>query len=189
MSCHFTEEVSLLVDGELPPHEAARLRVHIEGCAACRQAREAFLLFRQELRAYDRAPDPHAQGRALASILNSRTSGGEEAAPASDVWAVPPATARGKVPAWLGYLAEAFSVSHLRPAHVATLALLLIGTVLGVRWFMNSDTTPRTTQSGAPVVLRSARLRWRWTPPGSSSRTPRATSNGAPSATEDSVAG
>jgi hypothetical protein len=139
MSCHFTEEVSLLVDGELAPQEAARLGAHIEGCAACQQAREAFLLFRQELRAY--SPDTHAQSRALASILNSHTSEGEEAA--------------SRVSTWLGNLAEAFSVSHLRPAHVTALALLLIGTVLGVRWFMSSDTSSRTTQSDAPAVANA----------------------------------
>ena len=147
MSCHFTEEVSLLVDGELAPQKAARLCAHMEACAACRQARETFLLFRQELRVYDWALDPHAQGKALESILNSRTSEDEEAAPSSDVWGVHPATARGKVSVWLGNLAEAFSVSHLRAAHVATLVVLLVGTALGVRWFMSSDLASRPTQS------------------------------------------
>src|ERR1044071_7969427 len=72
MDCNFTEEVSLLVDGELAPHGAARLRAHVESCAACRQARDAFLLLRQELRAYEPPPDRHAQSRALAAILDSR---------------------------------------------------------------------------------------------------------------------
>src|SRR5215208_5204525 len=94
MDCDFTEEVSLLVDGELAPREAARLSAHVEGCAACRQAREAFLLFRQEFRSYERAPDPHAQGRALAAILGSRTSDGEDAAPSADAWHGRPKTPR-----------------------------------------------------------------------------------------------
>src|SRR5215216_4704709 len=97
MGCDFTEEVSLLVDGELAPREAARLRAHVEGCAACTQAREAFLLFRQELRSYERAPDPHAQSRALAAILVSRTSDGEDAAPSAGVWHGRPTTPRGMV--------------------------------------------------------------------------------------------
>src|SRR5215210_4731806 len=85
MGCHFTEEVSLLVDGELAPLEAARLGAHVEGCAACKQAREAFLLLRQELRSYEWAPDSHAQSRSLASILGSHTSEAEAAAPSTGV--------------------------------------------------------------------------------------------------------
>src|SRR5918912_523088 len=85
MGCDFTQEVSLLVDGELAPHEAARLRAHVEGCATCRQAREAFLLLRRELRSYEWAPDPYAQGRALAAILDSRTPAGEAASPSVGV--------------------------------------------------------------------------------------------------------
>ena len=155
MSCHFTEEVSLLVDGELAPHEAARLCAHIEGCAACRQAREIFLLLRQELRSYERAPDPHAQSRALASILGSRTS---------DVLTVASSSAaRSSTPRELSRrlserLTEAFSARRLRLAHVATLALLLIGTMLGVRWFKSSDTSTRTQQSGASTLANANSL-------------------------------
>src|SRR5919112_182950 len=135
MDCDFTEEVSLLVDGELAPREAARLRAHVERCAACTQARELFLLLRQELRSYDPAPDPSVQSAALASILGSRTSGGE---------AVPP---RGIVGRLTGGLAGAFDVRRLRFAHVATLALLLVCTALGVRWFTGSHTSSHTSQS------------------------------------------
>ena len=136
MCCEFTEEVSLLVDGELAPHEAARLRAHLETCTACRQAREAFLLLRQELRSYERAPDPHAQSRALAAILGSP----HPTTPRKPVWRL------------AGSLAAAFSVQRLRHAHVATLALLLIGTVLGVRWFMGSRKSSFASQPGAPAV-------------------------------------
>ena len=97
MDCNFTEQVSLLVDGELAPHEAARLSAHVEGCAACQQAREAFLLLRQELRSYELAPDPHAQSAALAAILGSRASEREDAAPSAGVWGVRPTTPRGMV--------------------------------------------------------------------------------------------
>ena len=48
MDCDFTEEVSLLVDGELTPQEAARLGAHIEGCAACRQAQTDFETFQAQ---------------------------------------------------------------------------------------------------------------------------------------------
>ena len=159
MGCHFTEEVSLLLDGELAPHEAARLGAHIEGCAACRQTHEAFLLLRQELRAYAWVPDPHAQSRALASILGSHTSEVETATPLAGMRAAGrSSTPREQVRRLLERLTEALSVRRLRPAHVATLALLLIGTVLGVRWFMSSNTSSRPQQSGAPTVANANSL-------------------------------
>jgi len=155
MDCDLTEEVSLLVDGELAPPAAARLGAHVEGCAACRKARESFLLLRQELRSYDRAPDPRAQSRALASILGPHTSEAETATPSA---AGRPTTPRKPAGRLSERLAEAFSVLLLRPAHVATLALLLIGTALGVRWFMSADTSPRTHQSGASTQANANSL-------------------------------
>jgi hypothetical protein len=149
--CDFTERVSLLVDGELEPHEAASLRAHVETCAACGQAREAFLLLRQELRSYEWAPDAQAQGRALAAILGSPASRGEEALPPAGVWDGRGATPRGRVAGLLGSLAEALGVHGLRPAHVAALALLLIVTALGLRWFMSSNSPTHTQTSGAPA--------------------------------------
>ncbi len=142
MRCDFTESVSLLVDGELQPHEAARLRAHVEGCAACEQARDAFLLLRQELRAYDLSHDPHAQSKALAAILDSNARGAE-AAPRAKAWGL-----------W-ERLDEAFSVRRLRAAHVAALSLLLIGAALGLRWFTGSQTPSRTLQSEAPLMANT----------------------------------
>jgi anti-sigma factor RsiW len=147
MDCEFTEEVSLLVDGELAPHEAARLRAHVEGCAACGRAREAFLLLRRELRSYDPAPDPLAQSRALAAILGPRTSEAETAARPS-----PP---RGMAGRLSERFSEALSVSSLRPAHVATLALLLIATALGLRWLAGAHNSTGTQQRGATAVANT----------------------------------
>jgi hypothetical protein len=155
MDCKFTEEVSLLVDGELAPPEAARLGAHVEACAACRQARESFLLLRQELRSYDWAPDPRAQSKALAAILDSRTHA-DEAAPSAGVWAGGlHATPRGIVSRLRESLAEAFDVRRLRPAHAAALALLLIATALGLRWFAGSDNSPGTNHPGAPALANT----------------------------------
>lgn len=153
--CYFTERVSLLVDGELEPQEAARLRAHVETCAACGQAREAFLILRQELRSYEWAPDANAQSRALAAILGSPTPAGEDALPPSGAWDGRGATPRGRVSGLWGSLAEALGVHSLRPAHVAALALLLIVTALGLRWFMSSDAPSRTQSSGAPALANT----------------------------------
>lgn len=142
----------MLVDGELEPHEAGRLRAHAESCATCRQAREVFLLLRQELRSYERAFDPHAQSRTLAAILDSRASASEAAAS--------PAGARGRhfpspretaQRSW-GRLKETFHAPRLRPAHVVALALLLILAALGLRRLAGSYTTPFTRQPGAPAL-------------------------------------
>jgi hypothetical protein len=150
MGCEFTAEVSLLVDGELPPHEAARLRAHVEACAGCRQAREAFLLLRQELRSYEPTPDPHAQSMALAAIL-SDSSKEEAAVPSADVRVGRRITPREA--GWLSRerLAEVFGTRPLRPAHVATLALLLIATALGLRWLAGTHTSDGTRRPEAPA--------------------------------------
>jgi hypothetical protein len=154
MGCEFTEEVSLLVDGELPPHEAARLRAHVESCAACEQARDVFLLLRQELRSYELTPDPHAQSTALAAIL-SGSSNEETAVSSAAVRAGRRVTPREA--GWLSWerLAEVFSIRRLRPAHVATLALLLIATALGLRWLAGSHTSDGTRQPEAPALANT----------------------------------
>jgi hypothetical protein len=154
MGCEFTEEVSLLVDGELPPHEAARLRAHVEGCAACEQARDAFLLLRQELRSYELTPDSHAQSKALAAIL-SGSSDEERAVPSAAVRVGRRVTPREA--GWLSWerLAEVFGIRRLRPAHVATLALLLIATALGLRWLAGSHTSDGTRQPDAPALANT----------------------------------
>lgn len=142
MDCKFTEEVSLLVDGELAPHEAARLSAHVDACATCRQARAAFLLLRQQLRSYEWAPDPQAQSRALTAILGSHKSetGGAPREPSGR---------------WPERLAEAFGVRRLRPAYVATLALLLVAAALGLRWLAGSSGSDGTQPPGAPVLANT----------------------------------
>lgn len=131
MDCEFTQEVSLLVDGELAPREAARLGAHVEACDSCRQAREAFLLLRRELRSYEFAPDPHAQGRALAAILGSGTS-------------------EAKAGRLSERLTAAFGFGRLRPAHVAALALLLVAALLGLRWLNGPRTSPAPQRASVP---------------------------------------
>jgi hypothetical protein len=152
MDCEFTQEVSLLMDGELEPHEAARLRAHAESCATCRQAREAFLLLRQELRSYEWTPDPHAQSRALAAILDFRASAGKAAASSVGARGRRFPSPREKVWGLWGRLKETSHAPRLRPAHVATLALLLVATALGLRWLAGSYTTPVTRRPGAPAL-------------------------------------
>lgn len=70
MECEFTEKVSLLLDAELTPEDALRVKEHISACHACQQAHDDFLRLRREIKAYDFQPRPFAQARTLARILN-----------------------------------------------------------------------------------------------------------------------
>jgi predicted anti-sigma-YlaC factor YlaD len=73
MDCEFTEKVSLLLDEELTPDDALRVKEHIGVCPACQQAQDDFLRLRHELKAYDFQPQPFAQAGTLAHILKRET--------------------------------------------------------------------------------------------------------------------
>jgi len=70
MDCEFTEKVSLLLDEELEPDDALRVKEHISICHACQQAQDDFLRLRREIKAYDFQPRPFAQAGMLARILS-----------------------------------------------------------------------------------------------------------------------
>jgi anti-sigma factor RsiW len=71
MSCNLTEKVSLLIDGELAQDEAEQIKRHIAACSICSRANEDFLSLRQQIKAYEFAPDREARRQALARILAS----------------------------------------------------------------------------------------------------------------------
>jgi anti-sigma factor RsiW len=71
MNCHFTEKISLLVDGELGEEEAKQLNAHLLTCKDCRLSHADFLRLRSHLRAYSSLLDSVAQRRALSRILGS----------------------------------------------------------------------------------------------------------------------
>src|SRR5579859_6577031 len=50
MRCDFEEDVSALFDGELRDEEAARVRAHVETCAACRELLDDFESVRESVR-------------------------------------------------------------------------------------------------------------------------------------------
>jgi hypothetical protein len=72
MSCDFTEQVSLLIDAELPANEAASVERHVITCFECQEARAVFLNLRREISDYEITLDPRAQERVLAEILANR---------------------------------------------------------------------------------------------------------------------
>lgn len=77
MSCHFTEKISILIDGELAPAEAEEIETHLERCAACHSAQQDFLLLGQQITSsFGCPPNSITQQDALAKIL-----GGADAFP------------------------------------------------------------------------------------------------------------
>ncbi len=49
MSCEFGEQVSMLMDGELPADAQAEIRDHLASCTECQLMQRDFLLFRVEI--------------------------------------------------------------------------------------------------------------------------------------------
>lgn len=152
MNCDFTEDVSQLLDGELPPREAARLRAHLDGCVACQEAQETFQLLRQELNSYVPATEPHAQSRMLASILGERPPALNGSAAPAGPRARSRQTLREAVRRMPGrLLGGASGMRRLGPAYAA-LALLLIGATLGLRWLAGSGRPSVARQPEAPAA-------------------------------------
>jgi anti-sigma factor RsiW len=69
MDCKYTENISLLMDGELSDEQAREVRLHLSACAICRQAQEDFQLLRQEIQGYQGEFDSSAQGQRLRRLL------------------------------------------------------------------------------------------------------------------------
>ena len=102
------------------------------------------------------SPDPHAQSKALAAILDSRTRGAPRLRDGRACGAPP--TPRGMRRGCGKVSAKRSAACRLRPAHVAALALLLIGTALGLRWLEGSNTSNGTQQPEAPAVANTNSL-------------------------------
>ena len=71
MNCHQLEQLSLWLDGELPPTDEASFAEHLAGCSVCSAAREEFLRLRGELRQDLPALNPFHQARVLSAILHA----------------------------------------------------------------------------------------------------------------------
>lgn len=71
MNCEWHDRVSALIDGELSAAAAAETRAHIAHCPQCSDAEREFLRLRDEIKAYQRDPDPVTMKRALNTILVS----------------------------------------------------------------------------------------------------------------------
>lgn len=116
MTCSQTEKVSLLIDGELPPAEALKVKQHVSQCSECHEAHESFLLLRGQLNSYESAIDNVAVQAALSRVLADRNEATPVAAPG-----------RGQ------RLAEMFSFGRgFTPRFAAAAALVVLAVTIGI---------------------------------------------------------
>jgi hypothetical protein len=69
MDCKFTENISLLMDGELSSDQIPEVQAHLSSCTICQQAQGDFLLLRQKIQGYRHEPDANVQRQVLRNIL------------------------------------------------------------------------------------------------------------------------
>ena len=135
MTCSQTEKVSLLIDGELPPAEALKVKQHVSQCGECHEAHESFLLLRGQLNSYERAIDNAAVQAALARVLADRSE-------------VTPVAA----PGWGERLSEMFSFGRgFSPRFAAAAALVVLAVTIGiVALLMRRQPEHLAVNSGTP---------------------------------------
>jgi hypothetical protein len=136
MSCDFTEQVSLLIDGELSANEVSRVERHVASCIECQQARADFLNLRREIVDYQFALDPQMQERALAKILSNRNSAATRE-PTSAATRQPTSNA----PSWRERFAASFGVPRFAAMATACALLLVVG-FIGLMIYRNAHREP-----------------------------------------------
>lgn len=135
MSCDWTEKISALIDGELAEAEARAVESHLGACAACRQAREGFLLLRRQINSYGAAPDPATQRRVLKAVLASKSG----ATAGNDSRARFGRAGERREPSGVRALAAGLlGGGRFNPALAAALALVLIAVAAGLLAYVSS---------------------------------------------------
>ena len=124
MNCDWAEKVSLLIDGELSPQDARAAEGHVETCAACRRAKEDFLVVRGQINSYPVAADREATRRALEKVL-AAAAGTRDVSRGERFVREARASSSGR---------RAWSLPRLTPAFASALALLVLAAALGVVW-------------------------------------------------------
>ena len=140
MSCDFTEQVSLLIDGELRATEASRVERHVVTCFTCQEARAVFLNLRQEISDYPIKLDSRARERVLAEILAHR----DKTVPRQIV-----------TTGWRERLVAAFASPRFAPALATACALILVG-VVGFMMYRSVKREPAVTKLPTTVPANSS---------------------------------
>lgn len=140
MSCSFTEQVSCLIDGELPEAEARNVERHLLECADCQLVRADFLNLRSEISSFETNATLEVQSRALAKILTPAES-----------------KVRKVRSAWtFGPVAAAFATLLLVTAIVAVYFLQRRETDVPDRKVASAGPTPVVTSSPEPTPTPAA---------------------------------
>ncbi len=122
MSCDCTEEISSLIDGELPPAKAGEVERHLLNCRECQQVRADFLNLRSQISCFEPSLEPAVQRRALANILAPKSKDAARLGAGS----LTPARAFGL--RW-----------SLSPAVVALATFVVVGAIIGLLFYQRSN--------------------------------------------------
>ena len=135
MSCDFTENVSLLIDGELPAIEVRAVERHLLECAACQQVHRDFVSLRNQIGGYSPGPAAVAPRWALARVLSTRDAATTGSAGRSSREGV-------------------FGNRRLSPAWATVLATVLIGCAFAATLFFRAQqrSTSPPRNAVAPVA-------------------------------------
>lgn len=74
MRCEYLERVSQLVDDELKPADAARVREHLDLCVTCKRAEADFHALRQQVNSFTVKADELERQQALSTVLAAAES-------------------------------------------------------------------------------------------------------------------
>lgn len=139
MNCDRTEQISLLIDGELEPADAQSVEQHLNKCADCRQVHADFLTVRSRIAEYQSIVDPAATRGALARVLSSRAAGTPNRRATQG-------TSRWRIPGLFGPLG-------FKPAFVTAVALLMTGAIAFVLYRAQQESNPRAS---VPTVVENS---------------------------------
>ena len=126
MNCSFTEKISSLIDGELSATEARDVERHLLSCSQCQQLRADFLNLRTQIASFETSLQPEVQNRALKKILARERT----------------------VPARLGW--------SFGPQAVVFASLLIVGAIIGLLVYLNSNKEQQTAVVHAPSPTPAA---------------------------------
>lgn len=131
--------LSRYADGEVSSGRRRRIEVHLEACAACRDALEAIRLIGREVAAQGRIPPPDGARGAFWPAVRARIAAGPGPAPPSLL-------------SWIREWARDWLIVEPRRALGGAAAAILILAVGWVAWRASAPAPPRLGNGNGPVV-------------------------------------
>lgn len=151
---HYQQQISQLLDGELPPEQVQTLRAHLRTCPECQRVYDGFLALQAAVRDAAAAPPADLTARIMQQVR-------QEPVPMPPRSAAPARPARHVQPTPIRRAAQPRPAARKRPAAGRTSPLLPISVmaaclalILGATlWFVPHRSQP----SGADTALDNAR--------------------------------